>query len=199
MQKRIKKNKLLYTLKSNILIRCKNMNTMKKLYALLIILIILYVGINVAANNLPFTHTNSLESDSNNNNAAIGDSGFPKLQNFTDTKINDTAVKYNNSDNTTIYLEKLDNSQNISDIASKTYKTGYTSNQTINQNGITAYFLYNESVNSYNVKIFFNANKQNYEISGNHISYENSDKFINTCKSIIDAYASGNSNGFSRW
>lgn len=159
------------------------MNTMKKLYALLIILIILYIGINVAADNLPFTHSD----DSDNNTAPISNIEFPDLQNFTKTKINDTAVKYNNSDNVTIYLMKLDNSKNISDIASNTYSTGYTSNQTVDLNGVTTYFLYNETVKSYTSKIFFNKHKQNFEISGDDISYENSDKFINTCKSIIDS------------
>ena len=62
----------------------------------------------------------------------------------------------------------------------------YTSRQTIDQNGVTSYFLYQEGSDSYDSNIFFNKNGQNYCISGYGISYDDSDYFINHCKDIID-------------
>ncbi len=171
---------------------------MKRLYALLVILIILYIGINVAADNLPFTDSQTAPENNASSSVSVGEGGFPKLDNFTDTKINDTAVSYKNpKNNMTINLTAIDNSKDISTFAGS---GSYTSNQTIDQNGVTAYFFYNEGVESYSADIYFNKNNQNYLISGSDISYSNSDDFINHCKGIIDAINGGqNSNGLSRW
>lgn len=171
---------------------------MKRLYALLVILIVLYIGINVAAGNLPFTDSHTDSSDNASSSVSVGQGGFPKIDNFTDTKINDTAVRYNDSNkNMTITLRTVDNSKDIASLASS---GSYTSNQTVDQNGVTAYFLYNEGVESYSADVYFNKNKQNYLITGSNITYADSDYFINHCKSIIDAISGGNdSKGLSRW
>lgn len=173
---------------------------MNKLYALLIFLIILYVGINVGADNIHLGQSDVAVADDNANANANGT--FPKLDNFTAKKINDTAVTYNDSKyNMTINLAQIDNSQNLSDLSGQLMSSGrYTSNQVIDQNGVTTYLFYNEGADSYSADIYFNKNSQNYHISGSNISYENSDYFINHCKSIIDNMAgSGSSEGFSRW
>ena len=109
---------------------------------------------------------------------------------------------YNDSNyNMTIYVTTLDDGQKVEDIVSNRLSSGqYTSNQTIDQNGVTAYFLYNEGVESYSADIYFNKNNKNYVISGDNISYEDSDYFINHCKYLIDtSSSSGDSGGFSRW
>lgn len=171
---------------------------MDKLYVLLIFLIVLYIGINVGADNIHLGQSDVVIED--NNNAATTD--FPKIDNFTDKKINDTDIKYSDANyNMTINLKKIDNTQNLSDLTrQKMSSGGYTSNQVIDQNGVTAYFLYKEGSEDYSADIYFNKNNQNYIISGSEISYENSDYFINHCKSIIDNMAgSGSSEGFSRW
>jgi len=176
--------------------------TMKKLYALLIILIVAYIGINVVADNINLTGGDATTATdaSGNSNQANGD--LPELQNFTKNKINDTAVSYTDSNyNMTIYAELLDNSKNISDIVSGLDQSKYTSSQTIDQNGVTAYFYYNEGSETYGADIFFNKNNQNYKVSGGNVTYENSDYFINHCKNIIDSISGSNqgSSGFSRW
>ena len=172
---------------------------MKKLYALLVILIIAYIGINVGANNINLIGSDTVVDDADN--ATVENSSIPKLENFTDTVINDTATSYYDANNNmTINLTLLDNSQNVSDIANKLIDSGsYTSNQVIDQNGVTTYFLYEEGVDTYNADIYFNKNNQNYLISGKGISYENSDYFINHCKSLIDLINSNQDSGFSRW
>lgn len=172
---------------------------MKKLYALLVILIIAYIGINVAADNLNLTGDDAKTVTSNS--AVAGNASFPKLNNFTDTKVNDTTVRYNDSNNMTIYLNKLDNSKKIEDIVNGLDHSKYTSNQTIDQNGVTTYFLYNEGSSTYGADIYFNKNSQNYMITGSNIKYENSDYFINHCKNIIDSIggSGSGSNGLSRW
>lgn len=171
---------------------------MKRLYALLVILIVLYIGINAAAGNLPFTDTQAVSQDNGTGGVSAGQGDFPKLENFTDKKINDSAVSYNNSNkNMTIELKTIDNGK---DIASMGNSGCYSSNQTVNQNGVTAYFFYNEGVESYSADIFFNKNNQNYMISGSNITYSDSDYFINHCKSIIDAISGGqDSKGITRW
>lgn len=174
---------------------------MKKLYALLIILIVAYIGINVFAGNINFIGNNATApiDDATGSNPGSGD--FPQLQNFTQNKINDSAVSYNDSNNNiTIYAQLLDNNNNISDIVKGLNQSGYTSSQTIDQNGVTTYFFYNEGSETYGADIYFNKNNQNYMISGSNITYENSDYFINHCKNIIDSIsADQNSNGLSRW
>ncbi|WP_407374674.1 hypothetical protein [Methanobrevibacter sp.] len=172
---------------------------MNKLYALLIFLIILYVGINVGADNIHLGPSDAGVGDDASN--ANVNASFPKLDNFTDKKVNDTAVIYEDAQNMTINLMQIDSSQNLSDLSNQLISSGkYTSNQVIDQNGVTTYFLYNEGSDDYSADIYFNKNGQNYHISGSNISYENSDYFINHCKSIIDSMSgSGSSQGFSRW
>ncbi len=160
---------------------------MKKLYALLAILIIAYIGINIAADNLPFTGSDSSVTTDNNTATAVN-ANLPSLDNFNKTQINDTAVSYDDSEyNMTIYLNKIDNNQEISAIVNGLNQGDYTSNQTIIENSETLYFLYNESSESYSADVYFNKNNQNYLITGNNISYENSDYFISHCKSIINS------------
>lgn len=178
---------------------------MKKLYALLVILIVIYIGINVGANNLDLFGSDSdnatADTSNNTDGIALGSSNFAKLENFTSKKINDTALRLKDSNNISITVQQIDNSQNISDIANKLISSGkYTSNQVIDQNGVTSYFLYNEKSESYDADIFFSKNKQNYELSGKNITYDNSDTFINSCKNIIDTMSSSGSSGsLSRW
>ena len=88
---------------------------MKQLYALLIILIVIYVGINVGANGLNILNSND---GNNTNNAvdgiAVGDSSFAKIDSFKATKINNTAVKLvDPSTNLTIQVEEIDSSSNV--------------------------------------------------------------------------------------
>lgn len=179
---------------------------MKKLYALLVILIVLYIGINVGANNLNLVGSDAGTADTTNATAnvdgiAIGSSNFAKIDGFKNQKINDTALNLTNSNNLTITVNLLDSSQNITDVANRLIDSGsYTSNQVIDQNGVTTYFLYQESEDSYNADIFFSKNNQNYELSGDNITYDNSDTFINNCKNIIDTMSSsGSSGGFSKF
>ena len=158
---------------------------MKKLYALLIILIVIYIGINVSANGL-----NILDSgNSTSNGNAVGNVNFPQIDGFNETKINDTDVKYvDNKTGITIDVQKIDNSNNVSDIYKKLSNSGtYTSSQSIDQNGVTTYFLYKESKTGYDSEIYFNKNNQNFKITGYNTTYENSDSFINSCKEIIDS------------
>jgi hypothetical protein len=173
---------------------------MKKLYALLVILIIAYVGINFAADSL---HLNDSDDNSKtgSNSANAVNASLPSLDSFNKTQINDTTVSYTDASyNMTIYLDKIDNGKEISDVVGGLDKSAYTSNQTITENGATSYFLYKEGPDSYGADIFFNKNNQNYVLSGTNITYENSDYFISHCKSIINSLGSGgNSTGFSRW
>lgn len=179
---------------------------MKKLYALLVILIVIYIGINVGANNLNLVGSDadtSADTNANNNTGgiALGSSNFAKLDNFSEKKINDTAIRLKDSNNLTIVVQQIDNSKNISDVANSLISSGkYTSNQVIDQKGVTSYFLYKEGTESYDADIFFSKNNQNYELSGDNITYDNSDTFINSCKNIIDTMgSSGSSGGLSRW
>ena len=178
---------------------------MKKLYALLVILIVIYIAINVGVNNLNLVGSDADNAtDTNNTNVdgiVLGSGNFAKQDGFKEKKINDTALRLTGSDNLTITVKLLDNGQNASDVANKLIASGgYTSNQVIDQNGVTSYFLYKEGSDSYSSDIFFSKNNQNYELSGTNISYDNSDKFINTCKNIIDTMSSsGSSGGFSKF
>ena len=180
---------------------------MKKLYALLVILIVLYIGINVGANNLNLVGSDANTADTTNTTSnadgiVLGSGNFAKQDGFNESKINDTALRLTGSDNLTITVKMLDNGQNASEVANKLIDSGsYTSNQVIDQNGVTTYFLYKEGADSYSSDIFFSKNNQNYELSGTNISYDNSDKFINTCKNIIDTMSSSgeSSGGFSKF
>lgn len=164
---------------------------MKKLYALLVILIVLYIGINVSVNGFNILNVNDSQT-AGSNDASVGDVNFPELNDFSEINLNDTAINYvDNNTGVTIELQKIDNSQNLSDTYNSLVRQGtYSSSQKIDQNGVTAYFLYKESESSYDADIFFNKNKQNFKISGNNISYENSDYFIKNCKNIIDSIGS---------
>ena len=158
---------------------------MKKLYALLVILIVIYLGINL----LPLGFNSQTSTDvANDTSAVLGGTSLENIGNFTGTKVNDTVVSLvDKNNNMVINVSEIDNSQNIEDIVNNAFYSGnYTSNQTIDQNGVITYFLYNEGVYSYDADIYFNKNGQNYLISGVDIPYENSDYFINSCKAIID-------------
>lgn len=171
---------------------------MKRLYALLVILIIAYIGINVAADNFHLTGNDATNATDDANGGSVNNT-IPKISNFTDSKINDTAVIYNDPNNMTINLYLLDNNQKIEDIVKGLDHSRYTSNQTIDQNGVTTYFLYNEGPGTYSADIYFNKNNQNYLITGSGITYEDSDYFINHCKEIIDTISGSGSGGLSRW
>lgn len=161
---------------------------MKKLYALLIILIVIYVGINVGSTglNIPGLSDSNATADSDNDADINGD--FPKLDNFTQSKIKKNAVSYvDNNRGVNITVQRISNSQNVSSIYNNLSSgNSYTSSQDLDQKGVTTYFLYNEGSDSYSTDIYFNKNGQNYKISGNNITYENSDYFINSCKKIVD-------------
>ncbi|MBE6507798.1 MAG: hypothetical protein E7Z77_00135 [Methanobrevibacter sp.] len=159
---------------------------MKKLYALLIILVVIYLGINL----LPLGFNSQTSTDiANNTTIAIGGSSFEKISNFTDSKVNDTVVSLvDERNNLVINVSEIDSSQNITDIVNNAFaNVGYTSNDTIDQNGVTSYFMYIEGVYGYDADIYFSKDGKNYLISGVEIPYENSDYFINTCKGIIDS------------
>ena len=160
---------------------------MKKLYTLLVILIVIYIGINV----VPWGGSESEPVENvtvDENLITVGASSFPQIENFKDSVINDTTTSIaDSSKDITIYVSEIDNSQSISDIYDNFLaNTESTSTQTIDQNGVTAYFVYNEGEGSYSADIFFNKNGQNYMISGDNINYDDSDYFINHCKTIID-------------
>ena len=152
---------------------------MKKLYALLMILIVIYVGMNVSVNGFDIL-TPKAEPNQ--------DTGFPELDNFTETVINDTAVRYlDNITGVNIELEEISNSTNITAIYQNLANgSSYTSSQQIDQKGVTVYFLYNEGSANYNTDIYFNKNGKNYHMSGYNTTYANSDYFINHCKQLID-------------
>ena len=161
---------------------------MKRLYALLVILIVIYIGINIGSIIDFGGNDNNVTDVVDENLIYVGASSFPQIDNFTDSAVNDTTVSVvDENKGMTIYVSEIDNSQSIGDIASNYYvNNAHTSNQTIDQNGVTTYFLYNEGSDSYSSDIFFNKNGQNYCINGDNIPYADSDYFINHCKGIID-------------
>ena len=110
------------------------------------------------------------------------------MDRFEEKNINGNAVRLTDSDkNITIDVRQIDNSKNISDIADSLIDSGsYTSNQVLDQNGVTTFYLYRDGSESYDAEIYFEKNNQNYEISGEEISYDSSDYFISSCKTIID-------------
>ncbi len=170
---------------------------MKRLYALLIILIVIYIGINVGANGLNILGSSDNATDVSDG-ITVGSSSFPALANFSDTKINDTAVSLvDNNKNVNILVEEIDNSLNVVDTYNNLISDGskYTSSQVIDQNGVSAYFLYDTDNETYDTAIYFNKNNQNYLIIGQNTTYENSDYFINHCKDIIDTIESSSSDG----
>ncbi len=187
------------------------MDSLKKLYALLIILIVIYVGINFAYNGLDtmnsLSHVNldvglGMGNGNDAEGISIGNSLFDSVEGFNDSKINDNSVNLKDSSkNMTITVSQLNEKENLKDTVSNllTTNTNITSNQTIIQNGVSAYFLYEESVDTYNAKIYFNKDNKNYLISGNSISYDNSDYFINACKDIINSMRADGNINYSRY
>ena len=163
---------------------------MKKLHALLVILIIIYVGINLPGLNFNFNSTDAenVTDTVDENLVTVGASSFSQIENFTDNVVNDTTISLSDDDKgIIIYVSEIDNSQSVSDIFNNFVNSNaYTSTQTIDQNGVTTYLAYDEGDDSYNADIFFNKNGQNYMLSGDNIVYSDSDYFINNCKGIID-------------
>lgn len=170
---------------------------MKKLYILLLLLILIYINVNLTYTyfnpdtgftNL-FAHNKEIE-DNNTNTITIGTSTFKKLDNFTDTAIDNSAISlYNSGQNLTINVSEIGDSQNLSETVNNLLinDSTITSNQTLDQNGVTVYYLYSEGNEGYNANIYFKKNGHNYLIKGNDISYTNSDYFINHCKDIINS------------
>ena len=166
---------------------------MKRLYAALVILIIIYIGINAAFGNLNIFEIN----DGGSLAETLGDVKFADLKSFDVKKLNNSAVSLiDTGKNMTIKAFEIDNSKNITKIASDAYSTGYTSNQTINHNGVPVYLLFNEKNSSYDSNVYFSKNNQNYLIKSNNVTYENGDYFVETVQSIVDSVnGSGNANG----
>ena len=169
----------------------RNKVDMKKLYALLIVLIVIYVGINVGGMAFHFDTPQVPENttaDVSEDLITVGASSFSPLDNFKSSNVNDTTLDMvDSSKGITIEVSEIDNSQGIEDIFNNfVANSGTTSTQTIDQNGVTTYFAYNVGDESYGANVFFNKNGQNYMLSGSDISNDNSDYFINNCKNIID-------------
>lgn len=143
------------------------------------------------------------EEIEDNNTITIGSSSFEKLENFTNTNINNNTVSLvDSAENLTINVSEIDSSQNLSEIVSNLLikDEDISSNQTINQNGVTVYFLYEEGTENYNANIYFNKNNHNYLIKGDNISYNGSDYFINNCKDVINSMnIKEEKSGFSRF
>ena len=163
------------------------MMDLKKLYAVLILLIVIYVGINVGSMVINL-EPQQVEDNATENMVTVGASSFPEIKNFKSETINDTALSLTDSDkNVTITISEIDNSRSIEDIFNDFVASSEASStQTIDQNGTTAYFAYYQGAETYGTNVFFNKNGQNYMISGNNIDYNSSDYFINNCKNIID-------------
>lgn len=160
---------------------------MKRLYALLVILIVIYIGINVGSMVIGDNADDNVTENITENIVSVGASSFPTLDNFTDTSVNDTTTSLADKDGMKIYVSEIDNSQSIESIYNNFIaNTAHTATQTIDQNGVTTYFVYNTGSEVYDADIFFNKNGQNYYISGDGIPLSNSDYFINHCKTIID-------------
>ena len=117
-------------------------------------------------------------------------------------KINNNEVRLiDNKNEIYIKVREYVDGENITNKVNNLLSTdeNITSNQTIIQNGITAYFLYEEKQETYNADICFNKDNKNYLISADNITYENSDYFINKCKDIINSMKSENGINFSKY
>lgn len=182
---------------------------MKKLYILLLVLILVYINVNLAYTivdpedgftNL-FGHDKEIEEAKNT--ITIGSSSFKKIDNFNYTNISNNAVSLSNSGREMIFnVSEIDNTQNLSEVVSNLLTTDntITSNQTLDENGVTVYFIYAEGREAYNADIYFNKEGKNYLISGDNISYVNSNFFINNCKDIINSMTKKEEkNGFSKF
>lgn len=187
------------------------MENLKKLYALLAILIVIYVGINFAYNGLdifngfnPANMGNSLNLGGGNdeNSIVFSSSSFEKLDNFTEMSVSNKEVSLTNPQHkVTIKVRELGNatlSNTVNTLLSDS-NTSITSNQTITQNGITAYFLYEERVDNYDAYVYFDKENKNYLISGKNISYDESDFFIGNCKEIINSIGPSGTVNYSRY
>ncbi|MBR5503989.1 MAG: hypothetical protein IKV87_06070, partial [Methanobrevibacter sp.] len=178
----------------------------------LTILIVIYVGINLAYNGLDtingitsFNIHDALNiggGEVNKDGIIVGDSSIAKLENYTDKKISDNEVRLTDYGNDiAINVKQLDDSANIKDTVSKLLAedTEITSNQAISQSGVTAYFIYKETVENYDAEIYFNKDGKNYLITGEDIAYSNSDNFINACKEIINSMGPSGEIEYSRY
>lgn len=182
---------------------------MKKLIILLLSLILIYMCVNIAYTiynpDQGFTSIldNQEEEVIDNSTIIVGDSSFSRLDNFVNTTIDSNTVSLIDSgNNLTINVSQIDDSQDLSQTVKDLLSNdnGITSNQTIEQNGVTVYFLYAEGAETYNADIYFNKNDHNYLISGDNITYGGSDYFMNNCKDIINSMNIKEENsGFSKW
>ncbi|MBO7673121.1 hypothetical protein J6S88_06925 [bacterium] len=152
---------------------------MDKLYGVLIILVIIFLGINISINGFSITPTDHTV------NNALDLATLDK--NFTSTKINQTAIKFfDKNKNMTIKVEQINDTQNVSKIHDNLMKEKkYTSSQKVDVHGVPTYFLYKEGATTYDCDIYFNKNGTNYWINGNKITYADSDYFIKHCKQIV--------------
>lgn len=163
------------------------------------ILIVIYVGINLAYNgldtltaisNFDIKDPLSIGGEFDGDTVKVGSSSFTKIDNFTYKKSTNHQIKaINYENNVSIYVKQLDDSQDIEKTVDKFLygnNTRVTSNQTISQNGITAYFLYKETEEKYDADIYVKKDGKKYLIRGVDINYENSDFFIDNCKTIIN-------------
>ena len=182
---------------------------MKKLIILLLSLILIYMCVNIAYTiyNPDKGFTSILHHEEeivDNNTITIGSSSFEKLNNFENSSINNNAVSLvDPSQNLTINISEIDDSQSLSDLVNNLLinNKNITSHQTLEQKGVTVYFLYEEGKSTYNADIYFNKNGHNYLISGDNITYDGSDYFINNCKDIINSMdlKKEESKGFSKF
>lgn len=181
---------------------------MKKLIILLLSLILIYMCVNIAYTlyNPDQGFASILNHDEeivDNNTITIGSSAFTRLNNFENNSIgNNTVSLFDSEQNLTINVSEIDDSQNLEEIVNNLLinNADITSNQTINQSGVTVYFIYEEGEANYNADIYFNKNDHNYLISGDNITYDGSDYFINNCKDIINSMNIKEDNGgFSKW
>ena len=183
---------------------------MKKLIILLLSLILIYMCVNIAYTiynpDQGFTSIldNQEEEVIDNSTIIVGDSSFARIENFVNTTIDSNAVSLVDSgQNLTINVNQIDDSQNLLETANDLLANdnSITSNQTLDINGVTVYFLYAEGPESYNADIYFNKNGHNYLICGDDVSYGESDYFINNCKNIINSmYLKKEENsGFSKF
>ena len=183
---------------------------MKKLIILLLSLILIYMCVNIAYTiynpDQGFTSIldNQEEEVIDNSTIIVGDSSFARLDNFENTTIDSNAVSLvDPSQNLTINISEIDDSQSLSDLVNNLLinNKNITSHQTLEQKGVTVYFLYEEGKSTYNADIYFNKNGHNYLISGDNITYDGSNYFINNCKNIINSMdlKKEESKGFSKF
>lgn len=186
------------------------MKNLKKYYVLLVILIVIYAGINFSYNGTEtINNLSHLDLSSglniftgNDNSITVGSSSFDKLDNFTSKRVYDHEVRlYDTKKNITIHVFEIRDIENISKNVNNLIlkNENITSNQTISQNNFTVYFLYEEHEDTYNIRIYFAKKDKKYLIKSNDIKYEDSDYLINSCKNIINSMQPGLSINYSRY